>query len=287
MRFPPRSSACLGICGGAALIVATATLVGSAIVLAQEPADPVIIYKECYRPGEKLASGFGRFPECGVDEAATDALRREVQERIRPLTPEQDRQVEEQVERQFQKLLNVDQRQEVMRLLNAARDRLLTLLSSNILQFTVVDKSVLQSEVAWIDEQLRRYESESFTAAELQKTRLELGTRLGRVHEIVLARRRETPIDVPPVENLVTRIDALVARVGTVLRDVEREGLLVPATVRRGHVHAAELVRESKRTCSTRRPAGCQQLREVLDTLESMREPLCRLPSKALTFCQP
>jgi hypothetical protein len=123
--------------------------------------------------------------------------------------------------------------------------------------------------------------------ADLQKTRLELGTRLGRVHEIVLARQRETPIDVPPIENLVTRIDDLVARVGTVLRDLEREGIVVPATVRRGHAHAVELVRESKRTCSTRRPAGCRQLREVLDTLEAMREPLCDLPSKVLTFCRP
>lgn len=280
-------SACVAQRWSAAVLALAATLVGTALASAEAPAGQAVVYKQCYRPGGKSTSSYGRFPECGIDEAATGKLRQEIDETTRPVTPAEEQRVEERVRQLFVKPLNEQERHEVLRLLTTALDRLTTLLSSDVLRFTATDQASLREQIDWIGEQVQRYESKTFTKADLQTTRQELGTRLGQVHSIVLQRQRETSVDLPPIESLVTRIDDLVARVGTVLRDVEREGLVVPATVRRGHVRAVELVRESKRTCSTRRPAGCSQLREVLDTLEAMRGPLCGLPSKTLTFCHP
>jgi hypothetical protein len=170
--------------------------------------------------------------------------------------------------------------------LTTAQERLAALLTSQVFSFTAAERATLQEPSDWIDEQLSILNSEAWTTADLSSIRLELGQRLARVHEMVVERQRDAAASVPTIESLVTRIDDLVARVGTVLRDVEREGLAVPATVRRGHARAVELIRESKRTCSTRRPDGCKQLRDVLETLDAMREPLCNLPSKSLSFCR-
>jgi len=103
--------------------------------------------------------------------------------------------------------------------------------------------------------------------------------------QAMLTQKQRTASAGPEIENLVVRIDDLVARVGTVIRDLERADERVPQTVRSGHRRTLQLVREAKQTCSTSRPQGCQQLREVLKIIEMMREPLCAIDSQVVNFC--
>jgi hypothetical protein len=249
----------------------------------QETGESPVVYRECYRP--PVGNTFGRFPECGIDEQATEELRRQIEDSTRPLTPEEDEQVETYIDDEYGDQLADKRRDELLSVFNTAGERIAALLASDALSFSDEERQFLRLQSEWFEEQSRHFSLQPSDTREIQEARAEIGEVLRRVHEIVLARQREAAATVPDIENIVTRIDALVARVGTVIRDLEREGLVVPRSVRDGHAVALTLVRESKRTCATHRPAGCRTLREVLNTIEAMREPLCDLPSDLLTFC--
>ena len=268
----------------AAVLTMTAIMLFSATpILAQVTTHEPLIYRQCRRPP---GLEWGRFPECGIDVALTDELQHLVRESTRPLLAEEETKINEHIELQFGTVFGGQQHADLVRVLAEAHDRLVTLLATNLLGFTDTERRYLEATADWISAQAVRYESTPFTTSDVRETRELLGDNLQRVHEIVRRRQREAQATLLPVENLVTRIDLLVARVGTALRDLAQEGRTIPDSVEQAYDHALELVRQSKRTCSTRRPSGCSELGEVLETIEAMREPLCSLRTDLRTFCE-
>ena len=201
------------------------------------------------------------------------------------MTPQEEKEVIEHIESRFQTQTDATLHSRLLSLLGSARDRLSQLLRSETYAFDERDRQTIQETADWIDQRMAQYESATVNKSDVRGVRQELGSELNVIAAIVTAKQREGGAEVPRVENLVVRIDDLVARVGTVIRDLERSGERVPPEVRNGHRRAADLVREAKATCSTSRPTGCTQLRSILATIEQMREPLCAIESPVLTFC--
>lgn len=246
-----------------------------------------VIYRECYRDRD---GAYGRFEECGIDQRATQEHQRklaELDEKVkratRPVTPEEEQKISDYLQNRFGG--EDDLQAQLTALLDDSQQRLLQLMESDRYAFNERERETIQSVINWIDVEKPKYGDSPMTKSDMRLVRNELGTRLGTVAEIVTANQRQLSGAVPQVENLVTRIDDLVARVGTVIRDLERSGQTVPVEIRTGHRTATELVRDAKFNCSTDRPTGCTQLRTVLETLEGLRVPLCELDSTVLTFC--
>ncbi len=260
--------------------LAGAALLAAAGLLHAQGAEPVV-YKECFRPPERTV--WGSFPECGVDEEATRQLQKELDEATSPLTPQEEEQVNERIEEEFAAPVIAARQTELLALLDWTARRIEAVLSGGAYQFAASDEVSLRQAKTTIQQRIADTQNRALTRRELDDLTAEVRGIVTDVSRIVAAVPKVVPEDTPDIESLVTRIDALVARVGTVIRDLEREGLAVPSAVRGGYAHALQLVRESKRTCSTRRPEACANLAEVLDTIDAMREPLCRLKSDFLT----
>ena len=247
---------------------------------------PAVIYKECFF--DDKASVWGRFKKCGVDEPATakhraqlKTLEEKIQKAQRQLNEREERQVEEYLQERF----DVEPRNtnsEVSKLLDQTTSRMEWLLSDGRYSFSADEQATLQLVIAELEEYRQH---ETWTKAEARQLRRDLGERLQSVSTIIARHQRQIANTLPKIDNLVLKIDNLVTRVGTVVRDLERSGKRVPAAVRSGHRQASDLVAEAKRTCSTSRPEGCQQLREVLNRIDELRDPLCNLDSPILTFC--
>lgn len=265
---------------GLALAVAGATLTTTAGLLHAQTDEPVI-YRQCAKPPDRTV--WGRFPECGVDEETTQQLREELADTTRKLTPAEEEQVDERIETEFAAPVIAARQTELLALMDWTTRRIEAVLSGGAYQLSFADEAKLRQAKTSIQQRIADTQNRALTRSELDDLTAEVRGIVADVSRIVAAAPKVVPPETPDIESLVTRIDALVARVGTVIRDVEREGLAVPKSVRDGHAHALELVRESKRICSTRRPAACANLAEVLDTIEAMRGPLCGLKSDLLT----
>jgi len=270
---------------GLALAGTGAVLIASAGLLhAQSAGEEAVIYSQCRRPPPNHLE-WGRFPECGTDEAATRQLREQLDEATKQLTRQEEEQVERYIDEQFAAPALAAKQTELMTLIDWTARRIEAVLGSDAYQFSGADRAALQQAKSVLQQLIAEAKDRSLTRSELDALKAEVRRVVAEVSGIVGTAPKVVPPDTPAIESLVTRIDALVARVGTVIRDLEREGLAVPRAVREGHAHALELVRESKRTCSTRRPEACANLAKVLDTIDAMRGPLCDLPSELLTFC--
>jgi len=266
---------------GLALAGAAALIASVGLLHAQSAGDDAVIYKECLQPPARTV--WGRFPECGIDAAATREFQDELAEATRALTPQEEQRVDQYIDEQFAAPVLAVRQAELMGLMDWTARRIEAVLGSDAYQFSAGNRTALLRVKVTLQQELAGAKDKSLTRDELDSLTAEVRQIVAEVSDIVANTPKVIPPETPTIESLVTRIDALVARVGTVIRDLEREGLSVPRSVRDGHAHALELVRESKRTCSTRRPEACTNLAEVLDTIEAMRGPLCKLKSDFLT----
>ena len=209
-----------------------------------------------------------------TEEALEELLGRPIHN---TLTPEQEEAVSRQMEGQF----GTSKRQAFLDALETTANRIEKLLASP-LPFSPDQRTTLQETYDWLLTKQAQFEEGE---PDIRQTRNAMQKRLTAISALVTTVKRQEAANGPRIENLVTRIDALVARVGTTLLELEREGTLIPAEVKRGYKKAKALVRNSKSECSTRRPASCHQLATVLEIIEAMQKPLCDLDSSRLTFC--
>jgi len=140
-----------------------------------ELTDNVVSYEECQRPlvemGERdvvrkecLAQGLdrisqprARYPHCGIDESLTrtacekrlrtEALRREVEEKKRALTPVEEQQVIEHIKKQYLGDKVSARRLELQDFLSSVRNRLSNLLTTQSYSFT--DNEMRQLDNGW------------------------------------------------------------------------------------------------------------------------------------------
>jgi hypothetical protein len=281
----------------------------------------IVVYKQCVPPfisgnsTEVNIRPFGRYPECGIDQVATEAAREAARQEhrcldrngnwttdrtqcssnlsdekieellgreIRDMT---EREITDRVENTFIREKKELERGILERALQLAAKRVQRLLASTVYRFGETERTTLTANLAWFESQAEDIASVGLTRADLETTRNDLAKRLQAVQSMVTTQKRQLEATAPQLENIVTRIDYLVARVGTVLRDLERDGLTVPAKVTLGYEDAKAILTDAKLTCSMRRPASCARLNEVLDAIAGIREPLCELPSDRLSFC--
>jgi hypothetical protein len=266
------------------VVMAALVFIVASTVHAQASRDEAVIYGECLRPPQRTA--WGRFAECGIDEDATRKLREEVDAGTRSLTRLEEHEIERRIDEQFAVPALARKQADLAILMDWIARSIEDAMENGTYQFSPADRKAILQAGTELQQVLIAASSGAVGRDELDGLTAEVRGIVVRVTGILAAAPRQIPPDTPQIESLVTRIDALVARVGTVIRDLDRERIAAPRVVRDGHAHALVLVRESKRICSTRRPAACSQLREVLDTIEAMREPLCRLPSELLSFCR-
>ena len=259
--------------------------------------DPGVIYNECVvREGIRGNYVLKRHESCGIDEEATriaretwertEAMQREAEENRRSLTPEEEERVTEYIEKQFLDNNAATRQAELQALLQSASNRLTALLANDVYDFTTDEQQKLQDAQLLVESLSEDYNRSDVSRDEVRYVRDRLAPVLTEIQTFLTYRQRNAAAQGPKVENLVTRIDDLVARVGTVIQELDRSGQTVPAEVQTGYQQALRLVREAKATCSTRRPAACSHLSDVLDIIESMRDPLCATKSPLLTFCQ-
>lgn len=265
-------------------LAGAAVLTGAAGVFHAQAAGGAVIYRSCIHPATFV---WGRFPECGIDDEATQQLQEVIEDTTRPLTPQDQERVDQHIDQQFAAPVLAGRQAELLVLIDWTVRRIETVLGSGAYQFAAGDRVTLQQAKATLQQLTADAQDRSLSRGELDGLATQVRAMVTDVSHIVAAAPKAVPAGTPTIENLVTRIDALVARVGTVIRDLERAGLAVPRVVRDGHAHALQLVRESKRSCSTRRPAACANLAEVLDVIAAMRGPLCGLQSELLEgICQ-
>lgn len=255
-----------------------------------------VVYKQCkYVDGFKSTWKKGRHESCGIDEGATqearekrertEAFRREAEQRKHALTPSEEKRIDEYLEQQFVGERISARQTELRNLLNGTAARLGKLLTSNAYRFTDEETQRLDDAQTLVASLTAEYDQPNVGKADIRAVRNQLAPLLTEIQAMLTQKQRTAPADGPRIENLVTRVDDLVARVGTVIRELELAGERVPQAVRSGHRRALQLVREAKQTCSTSRPEGCRQLREVLETIEAMRDPLCAIDSPVINFC--
>ena len=282
---------------GLALVIVT-IIVPNSRLTGQAIRDPGVIYKKCYQPSQGMrgTSEYGRYESCGIDEEATriaretwertEAMRREAEANRHSLTPEEEDQVTEYIEKQFLENQSSIRQTELRSLLQTALNRLTVLLENGIYVLTENDRQELQDALSLVESLSTDYDRPGVSKYEVRHVRDELSPILTEIQTILTHRQRNAAAEGPKVESLVTRIDNLVARVGTVIEELDRSGQTVPTEVRTGHRQVLRLIREAKAACSTTRPAACSHLSDVLDIIESMRAPLCATNSSLLTFCQ-
>lgn len=279
------------IAGGALLFPYDTVLTGQVV------RDAPVIYKQCrFRASDDSGAYlYARDALCGIDEEAmrvardtrerTIAFQREAEANNRPLTREEEKAVIEHIERQLLQGTPADHRVALHTLLETAERRLLTLLEGNQFNLTDEERDQLQVAYTFVLSLQDELTDALVSKRKLRDVRDRLSPVLTVVQAMLTGKQRTKSGESPSVENLVTQIDALVARVGTVIRELELSGKPVPAAVRSGHRRALQILREAKQTCSTRRPANCSRLMEVLDVIDDMREPLCAIDSPLLAFC--
>jgi len=208
----------------------------------------------------------------------------ELQRRIdrnKTITPEEEQRVEEFLEKRYEapRLKKVSLLQTMVDTSRLRLDALLTL------AWKPSDSTALARLQQKFNKHAAALEATHFSKAALSQLR-------DSVHRDVLTLQgfatRKPPSDTAPqpIEHIVTKIDRIVAQVGTVIGEIEGDGVLVPASVHKGYEQAKDSVRAAKRSCSMRRPQACTKLWDVLRAIESIREPLCALPSERLTFCR-
>ena len=263
----------------------------------QVSGDLPVIYQLCRNTGgnSKGELTLSRDVSCGIDEKAmtgdakkreqTEQLREKIEAEKRLLTPKEEKRINEHLEQQFLGDKVTKRRAELDQLLQTTTSRLQGLLDSPSHEFTESEAKQLQTAITLVATLSAQYDRPDVSKRDIGSVRDQLAPTLTDIHVMLTQKKRDHSMAGPKVESLVTRIDALVARVGTVIRDLERAGKEVPVEVRSGHERALQLVRKAKRNCSTRRPAACSMLSEVLTTIEVMREPLCRIDSPLLSFC--
>ena len=217
--------------------------------------------------------------ECAsIEEQTEEAIEELLGQPIHDtLTPDQEEAVTRQMEGQF----GTSKRQAFLSALETSAHRIEKLLASP-LPFSPNQRTTLQETYDWLMAKQAQFEEGE---PDIRQTRNVMQKRLTAISALVTTVKRQEAANGPRIENLVTRIDALVARVGTTLLELEREGTLVPVEVQTGYERAKRLVRNSKSECSTRRPASCHQLATVLEIIEAMQKPLCALDSSQLSFC--
>ena len=230
-------------------------------------------------------------PKCGIDKEATAAaqtkqkatqeLLQQIAERNKKLTPQTKVLVEQAMEERFE-TATMRKVESLKGVVSTAESRIEGLLS---LAWSAQDVTALQR----LGDQFAAY-AKSLLHTELSRSdfrqlRDEVYSGTKDLQAIAVRKPRDGNSS-KPIENIVTRIDALVATVGTVLSEVEKEGITIPLQVRGGYEQSKNAIRLAKASCSMRRPKSCRQLWDVLIAIESMREPLCALPSDRLAFCR-
>lgn len=282
----------------AAVLAITAILVPDSRLTGQVIRDPGVIYKKCLPPsgGFRGPLEYGRYESCGIDEEATriasetrertEAMQREAEANRHPLTSEEEKRVIKHIEKRFLDNSESTQHLELQTLLQTASNRLTALLADDVYVLTADDQQKLRDAQLLVESLSEDYDRADVSKHELRHVRDQLAPILTEIQVLLTHRQRNAAAGGPKVESLVTRIDNLVARIGTVIQELERSGQPVPAEVRAGHRRASQLVREAKATCSTNRPTACSRLSDVLNIIDSMRKPLCATKSSLLTFCQ-
>ncbi|HLD63396.1 MAG TPA: hypothetical protein VI913_00695 [Candidatus Peribacteraceae bacterium] len=280
-------------------------------ITSEEEVQQIVIYRQCRDKNQnyKIVQG----PICGIDNVATENARDIAREYLRnlpkpicldrdgnqttdrtqcapptPVEPDpiQEQKVIERIENIFIGTKKEEDRRSLSDALGIAQLRIQKLLVSKVYKFSDSDKKELTSQVVWIQQQLQHFDGRTaFTEADIQKGRVSLVASLQKIQGMITTQKRLLAEQAPRLENIVTRIDDLVTRVGTVLRELERDGLDVPDEVTEGYLTSKIYLTDAKRTCSMRRPASCALLGKALDEIAKMREPLCALPSDRLTFC--
>ena len=259
--------------------------------------DGTVIYNSCrYLEQFKTKPQFGPHESCGINEAAnrlaqetrerTEELRRQIEAERRTLTESEEQQITNHLEQKFLGNKMSQWKEELDQLLQTTATRLEGLLGTPSYKFTESEAEQLRAASVLVATLSATYDHANISKLDMRHVRDQLAPLLTGLHVMLTEKQRATSSEGPKVENLVTRIDNLVARVGTVIRDLERSGQPVPMKVQQGYRRASQLVRETKRTCSTNRPAACSQLAQVLDEIDAMREPLCKIDSPLLSFCQ-
>ncbi len=255
-----------------------------------------VVYKQCqFFDDFKSTWKKGRHESCGIDKAATqearekrertEAFRREAEQRKRTLTPSEEKRIDQHLEQQFVGERISARQTELRNLLDGAATRLGNLRTGDTYRFTDEEAGQLDDAQTLVASLTAEYDQPSVGKADIRAVRNQLAPLLTEIQAMLTQKQRTTPADGSRIENLVLRVDDLVARVGTVIRELELAGERVPKAVRSGHRQALQLVREAKQSCSTSRPEGCQQLRHVLEIIEAMREPLCEIDSPVINFC--
>ncbi len=249
-----------------------------------------IVYKKCYlieHPAIKTQS-----PKCGVDEEATAAaqvkqkatekLRQEIADRNNKLTPQNEVLVEQAMEERFVSS-SMRKTESLQRVVDTAQSRIDGLLT---LSWPTQDVSALERLGDRFAAHAESLSESKLSRSGFRQLRDKVYSDTKDLQTIAVRKLRNSDRG-KPIENIVTRIDALVATVGTVLGEVDKEGVAIPAQVRTGYEQAKKAIRQAKETCSMRRPKACRQLWEVLFAIESISEPLCDLPSDRLDpYCR-
>jgi hypothetical protein len=267
-------------------------------------AGPSVIYKQCYRPPDRVV--FGRFPECGVEAAASSSSqptndgffcyradgtqttsRGECANipRVPSRTPEQERAIIQRIEEQRAEEKRAQRQADLLNALENASQTVAKYADGKPLVLTAAQKASLDEQRAWLASQIKTGKLAKFTLGEMTSIAIVLKQRLANVREIIEAARESLATTAPPIENIMLRIDDLVRRVGMVIGGLEKEGTRVPLQVKKGYERAKAGMTIAQRNCSPRRPQNCLVLHDVLDAIEAMRAPLCALPSAKLTFC--
>jgi hypothetical protein len=284
--------------------VATAVVALGHTLLGQAGTSDAVLYKQCYRPPARVV--FGRFPECGVEAAASSSSlpsndgffcyradgtpttsRGECANVPVPArTPEQERAIIQHIEEQRAEEKRAQRQADLLDALENASQTVAKYADAKVIVLTAAQKASLDEQRAWLASQIKTGKLAKFTLSEMTSISIVLKQRLANVREIIEAARESLATTVPPIENIMLRIDDLVRRVGTVIGSLEKEGTRVPLQVKRGYERAKAGMTIAQRNCSPRRPQNCFVLHDVLDAIEAMRTPLCALPSDKLTICR-
>lgn len=255
-----------------------------------------VIYKLCLVETPQSDEWTKRHHEsCGIDEEATrvahetwertEEFRRQVAANSHILTQAEKNLVTAHIEQHFLGEKSSTRQIELQRLLESTATRLQNLLSSKAYTFSEEELKQIQAVQTAVESLAVKYEQAAITKRDVRRVQDQLAPLLTNIQSMLTHKVRNAITAGPNIVNLVTRIDNLVARVGTVIRDLELAGETVPTKVSRGHRKAVDLVRTAKRACSTSRPESCAILGEVLYAIEAIREPLCSIDSPLLTFC--
>jgi hypothetical protein len=286
-------------------VVASAVIALGHTLLGQASTSNTVVYKQCYRPPDRVQ--FGRFPECGVEAAASSSSqptndgffcyrpdgtqttnRRECASApsVPIRTPEQERAIIQRIEEQRVEEKRALRQAELLNALENANQTVAKYADGILIALTAAQKTALVEQRGWLASQIKTGKLARFTLGEMNSISIVLKQRLATVRETIRAARESLAITAPPIENIMLRIDDLVRRVGTLIASLEKEGTRVPLQVKRGYELAKAGMNDAQRNCSPRRPQNCLVLHDVLDAIEAMRDPLCALPSDKLTFCR-